>query len=65
MTKKEIPTAKNNELIVDYVDSQIIWAFNSNGQGGTTRVAKHCHDLETELIKRGLLTQADVDHLNQ
>lgn len=64
MRKAEIKAAKDNELIVEYVQTYSLLMLNTNLQMGTKRHEKHCQDLETELVKRGLLTEEDVKHLN-
>lgn len=64
MIKQEIKKAKDNELIVDYIDTYSILCMNQNMGGGTKRYSQHCHDLEQEMLKRGILTEQDVKHLN-
>ena len=68
MTKQEIKKATNNELIVDYVRTYSSLCVNLNSapweNRGTKRYEQHCHDLETEMVTRGILTEEDVQHLN-
>ena len=64
MTKAEIKKAQNHELIVDYVRSYSSLMYNYNCGGGVKMLEKHCNDLEMELLKRGLLTEAEVKYLN-
>lgn len=64
MTKREIPKAKDNELIVDYVRTQTLLEANLITGRGIKQLLAHAHDLENELVKRGLLTEADVKYLN-
>ena len=64
MTKREIKFAEHHELIVDLVRSYAGLCVNYNTGGGTKRYAQHCEDLQAELLKRGLLTEAEVKFLN-
>ena len=64
MRKNEIPKAKNNELLVDYIRSYSEWGENSILGRGVKQLERHCADLEKELVKRGILTEEDVKHLN-
>ena len=64
MTRKEIKTATNNELLVDYIRSQSLWGSNELNDRGTKRIAEHCKDLEAELVSRGVLTEHDVEIIN-
>lgn len=64
MTKQEIKKAKDNELIVDYVQTVSLRDSNYVLGRGTERADKHAHDLEIELVNRGLLTEDDVRLLN-
>ena len=68
MTKKEIKKAKDNELIVEYVRTYSSLCVNLNSPSwenrGTKRYTDHCHDLEVELVARGILTEDDVKYLN-
>ena len=63
MRKTEIKTAKDNELIAEYVHSYAMLIVKYNLNRGTKQLEKHCHDLETELLKRGLLTEDDIEKL--
>lgn len=64
MTKAEIRKAKDNELIVDYVLTFSTLCLNINQGGGIKRYSQHCHDLETELLSRGILNEEDIKKLN-
>lgn len=64
MRKSEIKKAADNELIVDYVSSYSSLILNYNLGRGIKQHEKHCHDLEQELLSRGLLTEEDIKHLN-
>ena len=69
MTKREIPKAKDNELIVDLVNTYANLCVNINSPSwesrGVKRYSSHCDDLLQEMGKRGLLTKEDVDYLNK
>ncbi|MEE1256002.1 MAG: hypothetical protein UHN47_05770 [Lachnospiraceae bacterium] len=64
MQKKEIVNAKDNELITEYVSTYASYLINFNLNRGTKQHAKHCHDLEAELLRRGILTEEDIERLN-
>lgn len=64
MTRKEIGKAENNKLIVDYVQTYSLLTLKYNTGGGTKQHERHCVDLEKEMVKRGILTEEDVEHLN-
>ena len=63
MRKTEIAKAPDNDLIVDYVLSYSRLCLNINLDRGTKQLSAHCADLENELVKRGLLKEADVKRL--
>ena len=65
MTKREIPKAKDNELIRD-----AIWTFGWLQQNeildrGTKQLESHFQDLCSEMVKRGLITQEQWDSFNR
>lgn len=67
MTKREIKKATNNELIVEYVRTYSSLSLNLNApweNRGTKRYGQHCHNLEAEMVARGILTEDDVKYLN-
>ena len=64
MKKNEIAKAKDSELIVEYVKSYSSLCLNENLQLGTKQLSKHCVDLETELLRRGILSENDIKILN-
>lgn len=64
MRKSEIKKAKDNELLVDYISSVTSLHLNYNLNKKTEQLTKHCHDLEEEIIKRGILTTEDVRKVN-
>ena len=64
MTKKELKTAKDNEVIFDYINTFATWYYNYNCGGGIKRTGEHLRDLDDEMLKRGLLTKEQVDMLN-
>lgn len=63
MKKSEIKKAKDNELIVDLVETNQLWATNMYTHHATQRLEQHFHDLAEELVKRGILTQEDVKRI--
>lgn len=55
----------DNELIRDYIMSQIEWTIKENNTHySTARIQKRCKKLEKELIKRGILTAEDIKEIN-
>lgn len=58
MTKKEIKKAKDSDLVSDLARSYAWLIRNLNTPDrGTKQLSKHVHDLEDELMSRGLLEQ--------
>ena len=64
MRKNEIPKAKDNDLITEYVSSYATLLLNYNLSRGVIQAEKHCKDLEAELLKRGILTEENIQTLN-
>lgn len=64
MRKSEIPKAKDNELVFEYVESYALLMMNYNEGKAIKQKQAHCNELEKELVKRGLLTEEDVKKLN-
>ena len=65
MKRSEISNLKDNELIREYVSAMSSWASNYNTGRGVKRLQTHCADLEKELVKRGILTEHDIEILNR
>lgn len=63
MTKSEIKKAKDNDLITEYVKSYSSFILNCNFDRGTKQLGQHCQDLEDELLRRGILTNENIDAL--
>lgn len=64
MTKKEIKSAKDSELVYEYATNYALLLLNYNMGKGTNRLQAHCNNLENELMKRNLLTEEDIKRLN-
>lgn len=64
MNRKEIKTATDGDVIVDYILSYAWHAQNTICNRGTERLAKHLADLDAEMLKRGILNQEQIDRLN-
>lgn len=64
MTKKELKTAQDNEIIMDYISTYSRMVLNMNFKLRTKALEKHLFDLDAEMLKRGLLTQEQIDCLN-
>lgn len=65
MKKSDIMNADDNALIVEYVRSYAEHATNYVLNRGVKRLQTHCADLERELIRRGILTEHDIEILNR
>lgn len=64
MTKKEMLKAKDSEIIVDYIRSYSLYCSNMVTHRGTVAVDRHLKDLDVEMLRRGILSQEQVDFLN-
>lgn len=64
MTKKEIKTASNSEIIVAYINAYTLLNLNYNLNRGTKQLETECKNLEAELIERGILTEEQIQRLN-
>lgn len=64
MTKSEIKTAKDNEIITEYVIQFAFLITNFNTGKQTDRLEERCDELATELVRRGILTAEDVKRIN-
>ena len=65
MRKNEISKSSNNDLITEYVQTYATLVLNMNTDRGVIQASKHCTDLETELLKRGILTKENIELLNK
>lgn len=65
MTKNEIKTAHDSDLIMDYISTYSRAMLNENCGLPTKALDKHLKDLDCEMLKRGLLTQDQIDCLNK
>ena len=63
MTRKEMKTAADSEIIVEYIDTMSNYCLNLNGNGKIDRLAKHLDDLDAEMLKRFILTPDQIKHL--
>ena len=63
MTRKEMKTAKDSEIIVDYIDTMASYCLNLNGNGKIDRLSKHLDDLDSEMLRRFILTPQQIKHL--
>lgn len=65
MTKKELKAAQDSEIIMDFVRTHERIAVDSNLLGKPIKmISKHLEDLDAEMLRRGLLTQEQIDKLN-
>jgi hypothetical protein len=65
MDRAAIKKSDSGELIVEYVITYANLVYNINTGCGTKRYSQHCQDLEEELLKRGVLTQENIDILRK
>jgi len=63
MTKTEIKTATNNNLIMELVNTYAI-IVSKNGVRCKSE-DKIINDVANELLNRGLLTKEDIEYLNK
>lgn len=64
MTKVEMKTADDSQIIVDYIKSYSLFCTNDCLSRGTKAVCKHLKDLDAEMLKRGILSQDQINYLN-
>lgn len=64
MTKIEMKTADDSQIIVDYIKSYSLFCTNDCLCRGTKAVSKHLKDLDAEMLKRGILSQDQINYLN-
>lgn len=65
MTKQELKKTTNNELIRESIGTYGSLLQNWCLQRGVKQLEKHWNDCCDELLKRELLTNDDVRHLNR
>jgi len=63
MTRKEMKTALDSQLIVDYIDTMAEFCVKLNTGGKFDRLSKHLDDLDAEMLKRFILTPEQIKHL--
>ncbi len=64
MNKKDVPKLKDNDLIEEYVSAYSSLLLNFNLSRGTKQYEGQCRAIEKELLKRGILTEENIRHLN-
>ena len=64
MTKAELKKATDNEVIFEMIQVYADWCYRSFLGSGFNAVRKHLDSIEAEILKRGILTQKQIDHLN-
>lgn len=64
MTRVEMKTADDSQIIVDYIKSYSLFCTNDCLGRGTKAVCKHLQDLDAEMLKRGILSQDQINYLN-
>ncbi len=64
MNKQEIKKSANNELVRESIRTYGFLLQNYTLQRGIKQLEKHWKDCTDELIKRNILTEEDVRHLN-
>lgn len=64
MRKNEIPKAKDNDLITEYILKYGLLFVNYNTNRGIKQLEKQCENLEAELLKRGILTEENLQRLH-
>lgn len=65
MNKTYLKTAPDSEIIMEFVKTHARIAVDVNLLGRPlVAITKRLKDLEEEMLKRGLLTQEQIDKLN-
>lgn len=64
MTKTEMKKAENNELIYRYISLHSLIGIKYNEGKSIKSLLKEQADLDTEMLKRGLLTEEQIKKLN-
>lgn len=64
MTAKELKTAQDSEVILDYIRTYANFVCNLNMNRGIKQSGKHLKDLDVEMLRRGILTEEQVKFLN-
>lgn len=64
MTRKEMKTATDSEIILDYIRSYANLSVNQNLGCGIERLSKHLEDLDEQMLKRGILNEDQIRRLN-
>ena len=64
MNKREMKTASDGDLIVEYVRACADLASNFVLDRGIVQLQRNVHNFEAELLKRGILTQKQIDRVN-
>ena len=64
MNRKELKTATDSEVIINYIKSYANYASNACLGRGTEKLSSHLADLDTEMLNRGILTAEQIALLN-
>lgn len=64
MNKQEVKKAEDHALITETIRTYAFLLQNWCLQRGTKQLEKHFQDCGNELVKRGIITQEDLNHLN-
>lgn len=66
MTKEELRKAKDSEVVADYISTYAYWVLELNDSRGKTKaLRKHLDILEAEALRRGIMTEEQIDMLNR
>ena len=63
MNKREMKTATDGDLIAEYVRAVADLASNFVLDRGIVQLQRNVKNFETELLKRGILTQKQIDRI--
>ena len=63
MNKREMKTASDGDLIVEYVRACADLASNFVLDRGIIQIQRNIKNMEAEILKRGILTQKQIDRI--
>ena len=64
MNKREMKVATDGDLIVEYVRACAELESNFVLDRGIIQLQRHVKTIEAEILKRGILTQKQIDRVN-
>lgn len=65
MTIKEVKEATTNELIVGLVQAHTMYQARMLTSGKLSQAMREIEKIQAEMLKRGILTEQDIELLNK